>query len=768
MGVNESKEQNIQNEDQIIGNYTILKKLNDFRYGDVKLVKNNKNEELYILRTILVNTKESYEKEINIISQRKAHEHPNIIRVIGYSAQEKEDFCSHFYKISIFIEFHERDLDIELNDRIKNRNPYTDPEFLYMIKSLVSGLYLFQSQNLSHGDVRPINIFVANDGTYKISDPILSSQKPNSLAQTLMGNTQCYLSPKLLVALLNQDFTAKVNPVKADVYSLGITLLSCATLSRAEEFYDYKKAVIDFLLIAEKLKKLQKIYSIFVYELISEMLKVDEEERPDFIKLKEISVSVTEPFKKKEILIMDTKLKVMNTPKRVRTSPEKISKPKLNYASPLNVYSNADFNISTYSYSERVKPVIAQKVKSQIKNININSYSPARLITNSEPPIDRYFDIPKSQFYSTIIKNYSNENLPKNLDFSISLPYSKEYHISSDKKANAEILYSVNKQNKEETKEMDDPEIYETFGNESNYSPDCHNNNNFLRINNLTSKNIDSFSSNPKSSFLESPIKQNDLIIAQSSQSHEYKPLQNEKIIYHKLETLKIIPPNELALPKSSLKLNKYSPNYELHMSPSTSQPQLCIISQPHIQPTSQSLIKSSDLTPLSNTPFYEYLPLEKSFISISQGQVSKENLSAQILKLIPVKPATNPLEDYHKRVKEALERSQGTMLLISQGHHAETDTKQSPLILSKESVEYDHQGNSQVDNLYSNPDIKTSKLAKNPNSQRNSNISKPVNEFNFRFDDETIGNLAQTLLSFYEKEYINAKNKLNEDYQYA
>ena len=656
--------------------------------------------------------------------------------------------------MTIFIEFHERDLDIELNERITNQNPYTEPDLLYMIENLVSGLCFIQTKNYSHGDVRPINIFVDSDGTYKISDPNFFSQRPDALVQSMMGNTKCYLSPQLLIALQRQDLKPKVNPYKVDVFSFGITLLSCATLSRAEEFYDYEKATMNYLVVAEKLQKLQKKYSALVYELISEMLKIDEEERPDSIKLKEILAPHAEAIKKKEILIVDQPKRIIDTPERVRNSSrnhnERISN-ILNSSSPLNVDPLSDFDIGAYSYSERVEPVITQNINSQIKSINVGSYSPARLITSSEPQSDRYSDLPKSQFYKENTKNDLNDNLLLNLDFAISLPYTKEYRLSTEKKPKRQnlIKFSANKQNDEEMKKNNHPDVFQTFGDDPSniQSHDI----NFVVNNNLPEKNY------------RSEVKPSDSIIGQPSQFHEYKLNQNDSYNDQQIAHPKVKIPQ--------MDLHKYSPSEsqkslqshrELSLSPFDSQPHVLSITQ--FQP-----VPSSDFTPQAYSPFYQNQPLEKSYLNMGgNNEASKENLYPQTLNYSSAESSRktiNPLEDYDRRVKEALKRSQQTMQSITQ--HVDVSkglTDATP----RETVQKDclesALPNGRLDKKDEN--VKSSEPDKNESLS-----SMPIidNRYNFRFDNKAVDNITANLLNFYQQEYANAKNKLNEDtYQYT
>ncbi len=48
----------------------------------------------------------------------------------------------------------------------------------------------------------------------------------------------CYLSPKLIAALVNEDANPKHNCFKSDAYSLGMILLQVATLKPIDSCYD--------------------------------------------------------------------------------------------------------------------------------------------------------------------------------------------------------------------------------------------------------------------------------------------------------------------------------------------------------------------------------------------------------------------------------------------------------------------------------------------------------------------------------------------------
>jgi translation initiation factor 2-alpha kinase 4 len=103
---------------------------------------------------------------------------------------------------------------------------------------------------------------------------------------TLRG-TELYMSPILFEGLKNKIFDLKYNPYKSDVFSLGMCILFAATLKikvlcKIREFNNDKKVMM-FLN-----KMLNDKYSEKFVNLIGIMLKINENDRVDFIELEKI------------------------------------------------------------------------------------------------------------------------------------------------------------------------------------------------------------------------------------------------------------------------------------------------------------------------------------------------------------------------------------------------------------------------------------------------------------------------------------------------
>lgn len=263
----------------------VLSRVNSPYYGDIKIVKDSRTGEQLILKDVTAYSEEAYKQELAFYDQRTNKTHPNIVRIFGYTSQDKQNFCSTLYKIAVYIETNARDLATELDDRINTRSNYTESDLLLVIENLVSGLSFFQTNESAHKDIRPFNIFVTEGQTYKISDPGLHPQRATGLSNAILGIGKSLLAPELISEVPAQNFDVKYDEVKADVFSFGITALALATLTNPEEFYDYTEGKIKTELIDSKLEQVKATYSFFTYELIKDCLTVDPAQRPDFVLL---------------------------------------------------------------------------------------------------------------------------------------------------------------------------------------------------------------------------------------------------------------------------------------------------------------------------------------------------------------------------------------------------------------------------------------------------------------------------------------------------
>jgi len=152
---------------------------------------------------------------------------------------------------------------------------------------LIDVLEYLQVNGISHGDIRPEACFRSDDGHIVICDRKLIYEEEIDL-NTQKNNERHFLfSPAMLEFLTNKNKRLRENKHKGDVFSLGMTLLECATLRRSTGIYEWVGTPsINFGAIINRLSDVKTRYSPKLCQMIAEMLKFDESQRPDFIQLK--------------------------------------------------------------------------------------------------------------------------------------------------------------------------------------------------------------------------------------------------------------------------------------------------------------------------------------------------------------------------------------------------------------------------------------------------------------------------------------------------
>lgn len=137
-------------------------------------------------------------------------DHPNIIQLYDYFT----------YKTNLFIIL-ELCQGGTLADML-NSNAFISESYMHqLISNIVEGIKICHTLNIAHRDIKPSNIFIDSYGRPKIADFGLAINCRNRLCRTPSG-TYDYIAPE---AMKNELY----DPIKADIWSLGITFYELAT-----------------------------------------------------------------------------------------------------------------------------------------------------------------------------------------------------------------------------------------------------------------------------------------------------------------------------------------------------------------------------------------------------------------------------------------------------------------------------------------------------------------------------------------------------------
>lgn len=184
-------------------------------------------------------------------------------------------------KVYIAMEYHAKTLMHVISEFRLANTRFPDNYITHYTTALLQGFSFMESLNIFHQDIKPHNILVTDNWVLKIIDFSISHLKTSedaTIAATgvhLIQGTQGYMAPELEENLKSKDRKGRYRRNKADVFSLGITLLQMYSL---EELFtlNYRE---------NNSRLMQKVNAVRIEwfkTLLSKMLQVEYANRPSF------------------------------------------------------------------------------------------------------------------------------------------------------------------------------------------------------------------------------------------------------------------------------------------------------------------------------------------------------------------------------------------------------------------------------------------------------------------------------------------------------
>ena len=268
-----------------IDNYTIKKTLGEGTNGVIYLVMNNTTKKFYAMKKLIANNiseLDFLQKEFQICYQNP---HPNVLTIYGVCVR---CFDSTTFVLYVLMPLAEKDLEMEISERIRRKKYYKESELINMIKQLVEALYYLQKErNVAHRDIKPENILIFKNHVLKLADfGEAKVNNANKKKKTIRG-TEFYMSPILYEGNLKSKYDIQHNPFKSDVFSLGYCFICASALD--PEVINEIRQVKEQNKIKQILKKyFHNEYSDKYINLLLKMITLDENQRVDFIGLEKI------------------------------------------------------------------------------------------------------------------------------------------------------------------------------------------------------------------------------------------------------------------------------------------------------------------------------------------------------------------------------------------------------------------------------------------------------------------------------------------------
>ena len=166
--------------------------------------------------------------------------------MLQYGVKEDNQMCSTFYKHFMAFEYYPKNLEQEIEDKNGNKNHefyakyYSEPEVWYIIDALISLLMSFRTREYHHGDIQPKNIFIDPHGFIKLCDnSLINYGRTGYLKMIFEPGYKAPLSPQLLNAFKSKELHPSHDPIKSDIFSIGITCLCAALNTSISNYYNF-------------------------------------------------------------------------------------------------------------------------------------------------------------------------------------------------------------------------------------------------------------------------------------------------------------------------------------------------------------------------------------------------------------------------------------------------------------------------------------------------------------------------------------------------
>ena len=269
-----------------LAEFTQINQIGKGSFGKIFAVKWAKNDKIYVLKKEIFNDIEFVEKRkkiVNIIDNfLEKTNNKGVIQIYSSLCKKaKQEYI--YYEL---MELGEMDWEKEINLRRQKNLYYTENELINISSQLIKTLSLMQKYHITHRDIKPQNILIVN-GKYKLCDfgEIRIMEREGIVVQRIRGS-ELYMSPILFYGLRANMIQVKHNTYKSDVFSLGMCIIYAATMYF--NCTDEIREINDMKIIYNVLNKyLGERYSNKLISLIFIMIQIEEELRPDFIKLEE-------------------------------------------------------------------------------------------------------------------------------------------------------------------------------------------------------------------------------------------------------------------------------------------------------------------------------------------------------------------------------------------------------------------------------------------------------------------------------------------------
>ncbi|EAS01279.1 protein kinase (macronuclear) [Tetrahymena thermophila SB210] len=280
---------NADEHSQLMENYITVKNIQDEKYGEGVLMQNKLTGAYCLLKEYNSTDDYEFEKAYSKYKKRQELKHENIVMLLGIAQKKESQLCSTFYKLYVLYEYVNDNLEQHIQLHQQTGQHFIESELWDILMQSVSALSYLQQKGITHQNIKPSNIFFDQNQMVKIADSqVIQQMNTFSLVATNPKEPpkNSYLSPALIEALAQNNWSPNHDTSKSDIFSLGMTIISAGLLEDLDSCYIYyPEPAFQEDIFKQKFNQFKSNYSSKLTNILGIMTSLGEETRPDFNQL---------------------------------------------------------------------------------------------------------------------------------------------------------------------------------------------------------------------------------------------------------------------------------------------------------------------------------------------------------------------------------------------------------------------------------------------------------------------------------------------------
>lgn len=264
-------------------------KVRDPVLGEGTLFENLQTGDKLLCVSRALNDRAALVREIERKKKRILDKHDYVLPLHDYAVEVVSQLCATSYDLSLYYEYAPRTLYQEIVDRKSSipPRPFSMEELTHLLYHQVMAHAFLQERGSAHGDVCPQTIVLSRDRKFKIAfRPGEVSSSERVQLDKMLKKMPLYVAPQLYQNLVQRAFDRRnYNAHKADVFSLGLSILQAGIMRQVDRIYAAGRVDADQL--QKYIDEFEKAYedNPLLCTTVSNFLRVEERERKDFVEI---------------------------------------------------------------------------------------------------------------------------------------------------------------------------------------------------------------------------------------------------------------------------------------------------------------------------------------------------------------------------------------------------------------------------------------------------------------------------------------------------